>query len=136
VARQPLPSNKQKAKSIIYIDDPIKNQQYRQMAQTNIRFLLEGKTPRLIDEWQEIPQFWDAIRFEVDHRGEDGQFMLTGSAVPVNAKDIRHSGTGRYGWLKMRPMSLWESGESTGEVSLSDLFTMPCEIGAVKESIM
>lgn len=66
----------QQAKSIIYMDDPTKQQQYKQMAQTNISFLLEGETPRLIDEWQEVPQFWDAIRFEVDHRGEDGQFML------------------------------------------------------------
>ena len=99
----------QQAKSIIYMDDPTKQQQYKQMAQTNISFLLEGETPRLIDEWQEVPQFWDAIRFEVDHRGEDGQFMLTGSAVPAEAKDIHHTGTGRYGWLTMRPMSLFET---------------------------
>ena len=67
----------QQAKSIIYMDDPVKQEQYKQMAQTNIRFLLEGETPRLIDEWQHVPQFWDAIRFEVDHRDDDGQFMLT-----------------------------------------------------------
>lgn len=87
----------QQAKSVIYIDDPSKQAQYKQMAQTDIRLLLEGDTPRLIDEWQEIPQFWDAIRFEVDHRSEDGQFMLTGSAVPVATNDIHHTGTGRYG---------------------------------------
>ena len=115
----------QQAKSIIYMDDPTKQQQYKQMAQTNISFLLEGETPRLIDEWQEVPQFWDAIRFEVDHRGKDGQFMLTGSAVPADTKDIHHTGTGRYGWLTMRPMSLWESQESTGEVSLKELFNNP-----------
>ena len=120
----------QQAKSIIYMDDPDKQAQYRQMAQTNIRFLLEGETPRLIDEWQQVPQFWDAIRFEVDHRNEDGQFMLTGSAVPVDTREIHHSGTGRYGWLTMRPMSLWESGESTGGVSLSELFTAPDAISA------
>ena len=120
----------QQAKSIIYMDDPTKQQQYKQMAQTDIGFLLEGETPRLIDEWQEVPQFWDAIRFAVDHRGEDGQFMLTGSAVPADAKDIHHTGTGRYGWLTMRPMSLWESGDSTGEISLSDLFFMPDKIRA------
>lgn len=120
----------QQAKSIIYMDDPDKQAQYRQMAQTNIRLLLEGETPRLIDEWQQVPQFWDAIRFEVDHRNEDGQFMLTGSAVPVDAREIHHSGTGRYGWLTMRPMSLWESGESTGGVSLSELFTAPDAISA------
>ncbi len=120
----------QQAKSIIYMDEPTKQEQYKQMAQTNIRFLLAGETPRLIDEWQEVPQFWDAIRFEVDHRGEDGQFILTSSAVPVDAKDIHHTGTGRYGWLTMRPMSLWESGESTGEISLSDLFLAPDKIEA------
>ncbi len=123
----------QHAGSIIYIDDPNKKAQYKQLAQTNIRYLLEGKTPRLIDEWQEIPQFWDAIRFEVDHRDEDGQFMLTGSAVPVYTDEIRHTGTGRYGWLTMRPMSLWESGESNGGVSLSELFSAPDKIGATNE---
>ena len=120
----------QQAKSIIYMDDPVKQHQYKQLAQTNIRFLLEGETPRLIDEWQEVPQFWDAIRFEVDHRDEEGQFMLTGSAVPADSENIHHTGTGRYGWLTMRPMSLWESGDSTGEISLSDLFLKPDKIEA------
>lgn len=123
----------QQAKSVLYMDDPLKQDQYRQLAQTNIRFLLEGETPRLIDEWQEIPQFWDAIRFEVDQRNENGQFMLTGSAVPADTKAIHHTGTGRYAWLTMRPMSLWESGESTGEISLSDLFSGPEKIGAVNK---
>ena len=107
----------QMAKSILYMDDPLKKEQYIQMAQTNIRYLLEGPYPKLIDEWQEVPQFWDAIRFEVDHRDGDGLFMLTGSAVPVHSDEIHHSGTGRFGWLTMRPMSLWESGESNGDVS-------------------
>lgn len=115
----------QQAKSIIYMDDPSRQGQYKQMAQTNINFLLQGETPRLIDEWQEVPQFWDAIRFEVDHRDSDGQFILTGSAVPADTKDIHHTGTGRYGWLTMRPMSLWESGESSGDISLSSLFHSP-----------
>ena len=123
----------QQAKSVIYIGDPSKQAQYKQMAQTNISFLLEGETPRLIDEWQEIPQFWDAIRFEVDHRGEDGQFMLTGSAVPADTTHIHHTGTGRFGWLTMRPMSLWESGESTGEISLSDMFHAPEKIGTANK---
>lgn len=123
----------QQAKSVLYMDDPLKRDQYRQLAQTNIRFLLEGETPRLIDEWQETPQFWDAIRFEVDQRNEDGQFMLTGSAVPADTKAIHHTGTGRYAWLTMRPMSLWESGESTGEISLSNLFSGPEKIGAVNK---
>lgn len=93
------------------------------MAETDISYLLAGKAPRLIDEWQQVPQFWDAIRFEVDHRKEDGQFILTGSAVPARRDEIRHSGTGRFAWLTMRPMSLWESGESSGEVRLSALFS-------------
>jgi len=126
----------QQARSIVYMDDPVRQNQYKQLAQTNINILLEGATPRLIDEWQEVPQFWDAIRFEVDHRGEDGQFMLTGSAVPVNTKDIHHTGTGRYGWLTMRTMSLWESGESTGDVSLSNLFLSPDKIqGTNKQTL-
>lgn len=81
-----------------------------------------GETPRLIDEWQLAPKLWDTIRFEVDHRGEPGQFILTGSAVPADTTDITHSGTGRFTFLTMRPMSLYESGDSTGEVSLKVLF--------------
>ena len=123
----------QQANSVIYMDDPTKQEQYKQMAQANISLLLKGATPRLIDEWQEVPQFWDAIRFEVDHRREDGQFMLTGSSVPVDKKYIHHSGTGRYGWLTMRPMSLWESGESTGEVCLSELFSAPDNIAGINQ---
>lgn len=120
----------QQAKSVIYMDDPSRQAHYRQMAQTDIAILLEGETPRLIDEWQEIPQFWDAIRYMVDHRPGDGQFMLTGSAVPADTKEIHHTGTGRFGWLTMRPMSLWESGESTGGVSLGNLFNAPEKIAA------
>ncbi len=121
------------AKSVIYMADPMMHEQYMQMAQTNISYLLEGETPRLIDEWQEVPQFWDAIRFTVDKRGADGQFILTGSAVPIESEQIRHTGTGRYGWLTMRPMSLWESGDSTGAISLTNLFNAPNKIGASNE---
>lgn len=124
----------QQAGSIVYIDDPARQAQYRQIAETNIRLLLQGEPPQLIDEWQEVPQFWDAIRFEVDHRREDGQFILTGSAVPPDASAIHHSGTGRFGWLTMRPMSLWESGDSSGAVSLRDLFSSPKQIGAVADT--
>ena len=120
----------QQAKSVIYIDDPTKQAQYKLMAQTNIGALLDGATPRLLDEWQMLPQLWDAIRFTVDHREGDGQFILTGSAVPADTSEIHHSGAGRYGWLLMRPMSLWESCDSTGEVSLGKLFTSPEAIGA------
>ncbi len=123
----------QQAKSVIYMDDPSRQAHYQQMAQTDISVLLQGDTPRLIDEWQEIPQFWDAIRFTVDHRQEEGQFILTGSAVPADTKEIHHTGTGRFGWLTMRPMSLWESGESTGGVSLEQLFDAPEKIAAANK---
>ena len=112
----------QQAKSILYMDDPDHIAQNLQLAETNVKRLLRGDSPRLIDEWQIAPQLWDAIRFETDHRGEDGLFMLTGSAVPADDSKIRHSGAGRFAWLTMRPMTLWESGESTGDVSLGRLF--------------
>ena len=115
----------QQAKSILYMDDPDRMSQNLQLAQTNIKVLLRGETPRLIDEWQIAPQLWDAIRFEVDHRGDDGLFMLTGSAVPADDSKIHHTGTGRFSWLTMRPMTLWESGESTGDVSLGSMFEHP-----------
>ena len=110
------------AASVLYMDDPEKKDQNIAMSELNPKRLLQGATPRLIDEWQLAPKLWDAIRFEVDHRGELGQFVLTGSAVPVDTKEITHSGTGRFTWLTMRPMSLYESGDSSGEVSLKDLF--------------
>ena len=116
----------QQAKSILYMSDPETRNQNLALAKTNIKRLLEGDTPRLIDEWQLAPQFWDAVRNEVDRRDEDGQFMLTGSAVPPKPKDedeqIFHSGAGRIAYLKLRTMSLWESEDSTGEVSLGSLF--------------
>ena len=110
------------AASILYMDEPEKKEQNISMSELNPKRLLKGETPRLIDEWQLAPKLWDAIRFEVDHRGEPGQFLLTGSAVPVDTKEITHSGTGRFTWLTMRPMSLYESGDSTGDVSLIGLF--------------
>lgn len=112
----------QQASSVIYMDDPRMRNAYMHMAELDIDRLLEGDTPHLIDEWQLAPQLWDAIRYEVDHRGAMGQFILTGSAVPADQSKIDHSGTGRFARLTMRPMSLWESGDSTGEVSLSGLF--------------
>ena len=110
------------AASVLYMDDPEKKEQNLAMSDLNPKRLLQGATPRLIDEWQLAPKLWDAVRFEVDHRGALGQFILTGSAVPADTKEITHSGTGRFTWLTMRPMSLYESGDSTGEVSLKDLF--------------
>ena len=121
-------TGEQQAGSVIYIDDPEQRVQYEQLAQTNIRKLLEGESPRLLDEWQLIPRLWDAVRFEVDHREGDGLFILTGSAIPPDQTEITHSGTGRFGRIKMRPMTLWESGDSTGEVSLKKLFDSTHEI--------
>lgn len=115
----------QVASSILYMDDPEKKSQNIAMAEMNPKRLLKGDSPRLIDEWQLAPKLWDAIRFEVDHRSELGQFILTGSAVPPETKDIAHTGTGRFTWLTMRTMSLFESGDSTGEVSLKELFESP-----------
>lgn len=113
------------AASILYMDDPQTKEQNITMASLNPKRLLEGAAPRLIDEWQIAPKLWDAIRFEIDHRRERGQFVLTGSAVPADTKEIMHSGTGRFTWLTMRPMSLYESGDSSGDVSLQDLFHAP-----------
>lgn len=110
------------ASSILYMDDPQTIEQNITMAAISPKVLLNGETPRLIDEWQIAPKLWDAIRFEVDHRDDLGQFILTGSAVPPDTREITHSGTGRFSWLSMRPMSLFESGDSTGEVSLGNLF--------------
>lgn len=112
----------QVATSVLYMDDPEKKNQNISLAEFSPKRILSGSTPRLIDEWQLAPKLLDAIRFEVDHRGEMGQFILTGSAVPVETKEITHSGTGRFTWLTMRTMSLYESGDSTGDVSLERLF--------------
>ena len=113
----------QQAKSILYMDDPNNIKQNLQLAETNVKRLLQGDNPRLIDEWQIAPQIWDAVRFEINQRRDDGLFMLTGSAVPADDSRIHHSGAGRFAFLTMRPMTLWESGESSGEVSLGELFT-------------
>ena len=118
----------QHASTILYMDDPEMLKQNIRMADINPKVLLQGDIPLLLDEWQLAPKLWDAIRFEVDHRDGPGQFILTGSAVPAKMDDINHSGAGRFAWLTMRPMSLFESGESTGEVSLIELFNGPQEI--------
>lgn len=116
------------AGSVVYMDDIEEGTNWQQMASINPKAILVGDTPRLIDEWQLSPRLWDAVRFEVDHRGEDGQFILTGSAVPIETDKIHHSGTGRIAWLTMRTMSLWESGDSNGSVSLKELFNDPEQI--------
>lgn len=110
------------AGSMIYMDEPERKEQNIQLADISPSVLLEGTTPRLIDEWQIAPKLWDAVRFAVDHRSGKGHFILTGSAVPPKLSETSHSGTGRFAWLTMRNMSLFESGESTGEVSVKALF--------------
>ncbi|MBN2285831.1 MAG: ATP-binding protein [Tissierellales bacterium] len=108
------------SKSKIYLGDPAGNFQNKSLAQIDPKLVLEGDSPRLIDEWQEVPEIWDAVRFEVDQRGRKGQFILTGSATPAQ-KGILHSGAGRISTLRMRPMSLYESNDSSGQVSLEDI---------------
>lgn len=113
---------KQLSKSILNLGDSSVLMQSSQLIEISPKALLEGKTPRLIDEWQALPTIWDCIRSEVDRRGEPSQFILTGSSVLPEAEETIHSGTGRFAYIKMRTMSLYESGESTGSISLSDLF--------------
>ena len=123
----------QHAKSILYMDDPSKIKENLVTADLAPQDLLAGDTPRLLDEWQIAPQLWDAIRFEVDHREGYGHFILTGSSVPLEDEgetSRHHSGTGRFSWLRMRPMALYESGESNGSVSLKGLFSAPEKIYA------
>ena len=115
-------SAKHIAKSFIEMDRPDMTVQYQQMARINPANLLEGEVPHLIDEWQIATNIWNAVRYEVDQRGEFGQFILTGSSVPANLDESVHTGTGRIVRMKMRPMSLFESMDSSGQVSLRDLF--------------
>lgn len=120
--------------SQLYMQDPAKKAQNLQLANLNPSLLLEGKTPRLIDEWQLAPKLWDAVRFEVDKRNVFNQFILTGSAVPASFDEISHSGTGRIARLLMRPMTLLETGDSTGKVSLQKLFQDDNDIAVTNES--
>ena len=123
----------QHAASVLYLNEPASLARNLQLADINPAALLRGATPRLIDEWQLAPKLWDAVRFEVDHRDEMGSFLLTGSAVPAEMDAVRHTGTGRFAWLRMRPMSLWESGESNGAVSLASLFAQEYSDGFYEE---
>lgn len=113
---------KQLARSVLDLGDSLVLKQSTEMMELSPKTLLDGDTPRLIDEWQALPPIWDAIRSEVDRRGMPSQFILTGSSVLPEADETIHSGTGRFAYLKMRPMSLYESGDSSGTVSLRDLF--------------
>ena len=119
--------------SQIYMSDPTNQKRNLSLAKLNPNLLLRGATPRLVDEWQIAPELWDTARFEIDHRREVGQFIFTGSAVPADQSKIFHSGTGRFAWLKMRTMSLFESGESNGQVSLRELFDGHLDIACTND---
>jgi predicted AAA+ superfamily ATPase len=121
------------SESVVYLQDPDHARAYQAIADTKPSLLLKGTTPRLLDEWQVAPVLWDAVRFEVDQRTEPGQFILTGSAVPMES-ETAHTGTGRISRIKMRTMSLFESKESNGQISLSALFAGKQEdIGALSD---
>ncbi|MEE1090001.1 MAG: AAA family ATPase, partial [Paludibacteraceae bacterium] len=115
------------AKSKIMLARPDVKEHFKNLLEIDSDTALTGTTPMLIDEWQTVPKLWDAVRYTIDHRHLMGQFILTGSAVPdKEAENSReHSGTGRFAWLTMRPMTLFESGESNGKVSITELFTTP-----------
>lgn len=113
---------KQIAKSVLDLGDTEVLHESRQLIEINSKALLTGDTPRLIDEWQTLPSLWDSIRSEVDRRNEFGQFILTGSSILPDSNATIHSGTGRFGHVRMRPMSLFESGEGNASISISALF--------------
>ena len=118
------------ATSKIMLAKPDIKEHFKSLLEIDTDAALAGETPMLIDEWQTVPKLWDAVRYTVDHRHAMGQFILTGSAVPDKdaEKEREHSGTGRFAWLTMRPMTLFESGESNGTVSLGELFQAPEKI--------
>ena len=124
---------KQIAKSVVSMQNQDAIENNKELANIKPSIILNGATPRLIDEWQIVPKLWDAVRYEVDQRDKFGQFILTSSAIPADISKIYHSGTGRISRLLMRPMSLFESGDSTGSVSLGDLFEGKTDIDGTSE---
>ena len=120
----------QAARSILMMQDPDRKTAYLQTASIKPSLLLEGETPRLLDEWQIAPIIWDAVRFTVDQRDKTGQFILTGSAVPAD-NVTAHTGTGRISRMRMRPMSLFESQESAGSISMNELFSNSVDISGI-----
>ena len=123
----------QLAKSAIYIDNPKRLKTNLTLAETDPEALLAGENPRLIDEWQLTPQLWDTARYIISHQRRTGLYIFTGSAVPPDKSLMTHSGTGRFAWLTMRTMSLWESGDSSGAVSLEALFKQKAEVTESKD---
>ena len=126
----------QYAKSVIELQDPAEGDKYIEIAENNIKLLLEGENPRLVDEWQLIPNIWNAIRHDVDKQGKPGLYIITGSVTPNDEKTKHlHSGTGRMSFVTMYPMSLYESGDSNGSISLNDILNSNVEIGGQKSEI-
>lgn len=127
----------QQSASVLYMSQPGSRNNNIEIAKIDPQLLLQGATPRLIDKWQIAPQLWDAVRYEVDHRRCTGQFILTGSSVPSSEEERRdkvfHTGTGRFAIIDMLPMSLYESEESSGEVSLGELFDAPSIIRGINK---
>lgn len=134
-------SAKQVANSIVEMQHPTNSKNYIELAKTQPQLLLDGEKPRLIDEWQVVPSLWNAVRYNVDNSDDIGQYILTGSATPVSndnaLEDINylHSGVGRYAIVKMKPFTLYESGESNGKISLKDIFDKKIKIDGIKSSI-
>lgn len=124
------------SKSVVYLNDPQREIEYKTAIDVDPTLLFAGETPHLIDEWQDAPKLWDVARFLVDRRGKSGQFIFTGSAVPADTSQIKHSGAGRFAWLKMRPMSLYESNESNGLISLASLFNRNIQPESGKAPLM
>ena len=129
-------TSEQFAKSILELHDPVEGEKYKEIAENNIKLLLEGENPRLIDEWQLIPNIWNAIRYDVDKKDGKGLYILTGSVTPNDeATNDLHSGTGRMSFVTMHPMSLYESGDSNGSISLNDILNNNVEVNGQKSSI-
>lgn len=127
-------SAKQVAKSILEMQNPDLQENYIELANTKPSLLLEGEKPRLIDEWQLAPKLWNAIRYSVDNIGLPNQYILTGSSTPTE-DDTLHSGVGRFAFVTMKPMTLYESGDSNGKISLSDLLNKKCNIDGIKTDL-
>ena len=127
-------SAKQFAKSVLEMQNPDLQENYIELANTKPSLLLEGDKPRLIDEWQLAPKLWNAVRYSVDSTGLTNQYILTGSATP-NEDSTLHSGVGRFAFVTMKPMSLYESGESNGKISLLDILNGKRDIDGIKTDL-
>ena len=127
-------SAKQLAKSVLEMQNPDLQDNYIELANTKPSLLLEGDKPRLIDEWQIVPKLWNAVRYAVDSNGGPNQYMLTGSSVPPE-DDSLHSGVGRFAFVTMKPMTLYESGDSNGNISLKSILAGDRKIDGIKTDL-